>query len=644
MRWRAFTRLSATLPAALLLLASPSASAGASFSPCPADPTMTCASVPVPLDRAGAVPGTIALSVERRTAAGAPSRSAVVALAGGPGQAVLPLAKFIAESVSPALAGRDLLLFDQRGTGTSGPLSCPALSGNEAAPAQSVTEAVQRCASQLGAARGDYTTSESVEDIEAVRRAGGYQKLVLYGTSYGTKVALEYAQRYPQNVESMVLDSTEIPEGPEPFHVATFQAIGPALAELCSQRACAHSGGNPLADLARLVAAAHTHPLTGYAYDGRGRRVKHSIGGFTLLGLLIGSDLNPAERALLPAALHAAVRRDLAPLARLVALAGARPAREEPNGEIDGTLYLTTSCEETPFPWRRGASEAIRIVEAEAAVLAVPTRAFYPFNAETALVFPPLTACVSWPDASPAPRAGGPVPNVPTLILSGGQDLRTPTGDAQRVAAMIPDAQLVKVPYTGHSVLGSDFSGCAHAALVAFFAGAPVAPCGAVQNRFPPPPVPPQALASVRPLAGTGGSSGRTLAAALASVHDLGRSVIDLALGFGALPVGTGFGGLRGGSAQMTSAGARLEHYSYVPGVTLSGLVPTGILLKDEGAAAHLQIGGSAAVSGRLTLATGGRLSAQLGGHRLSARVAAKAGRAQASPPAAFPSPLARQQ
>ena len=48
----------------------------------------------------------------------------------------------------------------------------------------------------------------------------GYEKLVLYGTSYGTKVALEYAERYPENVEALVLDSVVLPEGPEPFSLS----------------------------------------------------------------------------------------------------------------------------------------------------------------------------------------------------------------------------------------------------------------------------------------------------------------------------------------------------------------------------------------------------------------------------------------
>ena len=99
--------------------------------------------------------------------------------------------------------------------------------------------AFEHCALEIGPARGGYTTQESVEDIEAIRQAAGYEKLVLYGTSYGTKVAEEYAERYPQHVESLVLDSVVLPDGPEPFSIPTFQAIGSVLDELCSNNACA---------------------------------------------------------------------------------------------------------------------------------------------------------------------------------------------------------------------------------------------------------------------------------------------------------------------------------------------------------------------------------------------------------------------
>ena len=120
----------------------------------------------------------------------------------------MPLGEFIAKAIAPALATRDLLVFDQRGTGESDPLSCPALAvrtkPNRPTRSASWSNAA-RCSSDRRAAatrpRNRWKTSRRSA------QAGGYEKLVLYGTSYGTKVALEYAERYPQHVEALVLDS-----------------------------------------------------------------------------------------------------------------------------------------------------------------------------------------------------------------------------------------------------------------------------------------------------------------------------------------------------------------------------------------------------------------------------------------------------
>jgi pimeloyl-ACP methyl ester carboxylesterase len=632
----------------MLIVLAPGEAAALSFTPCAANASFSCTTLSVPLDRGGAIPGSVPLSIERGLGGATPSRDAVVALAGGPGQATLPLASYIAEVAAPALAGgRDLLLFDQRGTGSSGPLRCPALSSQrEISQARSGAELVQRCASQLGPARAAYTTRESVADIEAVRQAAGYERLVLYGTSYGTKVALEYAARYPQRVESLVLDSTETPEGPEPFHVSTFKAMGPVLGELCAAHACDRVSSNPLRDLARLAAALSVRPLTAKAVDGRGKRANATVTSRELFYLLLGGDLNPAIRPQLPAAVHAALRHDAAPLARLIKLTGVHPATQA-SPDIDFTLFVDTSCEETPFPWQRSAPEATRAVEAEAALNSLPSSNFYPFDPESGLFDQTIPLCVSWPDASPAPPPVGTLPNVPTLILSGGQDLRTPTEDARRVAGMIPDAQLVRVPYTGHSVIGSDLSGCAKAALAAFFGGAAVQVCPPVVNRFPPAPTAPRGLSSVAPMAGVGAAQARTVAGAVASLLDLRRAVLTVGFDFGGIPYGARFGGLRGGSVSVTKAGVRLNHYSYVAGLELTGIVPSSILLKNAGAPARLTVGGAQAAAGHLRIGAGGRLSGTLAGRSFHVSAAAKVRLAGASgglgPEAASPLPrLAR--
>jgi pimeloyl-ACP methyl ester carboxylesterase len=529
------------------------------------------------------VTGTISLSVERKLAGTTPSRDAVVALAGGPGQPALPLAEFIAQAVAPALGSRDLIVFDQRGTGSSDPLSCSAF---ETPGLQSATKVFEECAAELGPARGGFTTQESVQDIEALRQAGGYEKLVLYGTSYGTKVAEEYAERYPQNVEAMVLDSVVPTGGPEPFAIPTFQAIAGVLDELCANGACAGITANPLANIATLATQLRKRALSGSVYDGSGKRHSSTLTEQGLLGVLEAGDLNPALRALLPAAVQSALREDPDPLLRLQLLSEgliptvpAEGSAGEPSQAVDEALFFTTSCEEIPFPWQRSASRATRLSEALDYLHAQPAGDFSPFDAVTAYSNSLVPDCAGWPDASAPPPGAGALPDVPTLILSGEQDLRTPTSDARSVAARIPDAQLLVVPFTGHSVLGSDLSDCAALAVSAFFAGGAsggqIQPCAPSANPFAPTPITPTKLAHVHPPSALPGRPGRTLVAVLDTLVDLNRQVIAATLQANEeLPSGSSFGGLRGGYAKITSSAAILHDFSFVPGVQLTATFP----------------------------------------------------------------------
>ncbi|HEY2216826.1 MAG TPA: alpha/beta hydrolase, partial [Solirubrobacteraceae bacterium] len=629
MRRGALTPMLAVVLFAGLLGAATPASGALSFTPCTSAAGFTCASLPVPLDRSGAAPGTIVLPIERKAAGSTPTQSAVIALAGGPGQAANPLADQLATAIAPALSSRDLLVFDQRGTGHASPLNCPVF--NDIAALEKATEStlgslIELCALQIGQARGAFTTQESVEDIESIRHMAGYKKLVLYGTSYGTKVALEYAERYPQHVESLVLDSVVPSNGPEAFGIDRLQAITPVLEELCSNGACAGITTNPVGDLARLIARLRKHRLSGSAFDGAGKRHAVSLGELDLLGILQAGDLNPALRALLPAAVHSALNGDPDPLLRLNLIAEGLipsvPIKPEPelekaaSEEENNALFIATSCEETLFPWQRTASSQTRLAEALGALHGLPSSDFYPFDASTALQSSLVPVCDSWPDASPSPSAAAPLPAVPTLILSGEQDLRTPTSGAKTVAAAIPGSQLLQVPYTGHSVLGSDFSGCAEAAVGAFFAGTPAQPCAGGTNMFAPTPVAPRKLAYVHAPPGLRGKPGRTLTAVLDAIVDLDRQVVAATLqAEQELPSGSSFGGLRGGFTRLTGSAATMKNFSFVSGVGLSGTFP---IKNNELQPATIRIGGVSAAAGTVRLSADKRVTGTLGGKRFT--------------------------
>jgi pimeloyl-ACP methyl ester carboxylesterase len=50
-----------------------------------------------------------------------------------------------------------------------------------------------------------YGTESFIEDLEFVRRTLGYERIVVYGASYGTRAAYAYARRYPESVRAAVL-------------------------------------------------------------------------------------------------------------------------------------------------------------------------------------------------------------------------------------------------------------------------------------------------------------------------------------------------------------------------------------------------------------------------------------------------------
>lgn len=614
--------LAAPLAAAWLAAGALPASAGAQgvggvqFGPCKESNELACAHLTVPLDPSGTVPGTITLAIRRRLAPVGEAHSAVIALAGGPGQAAIPFAETFIELLGPILDTRDLIVFDQRGTGYSHPLSCHGF--EQPGVYHGGGQLIKSCAEQIGPERAFYTSLDSVADIEALRKALGYEKLVLWGTSYGTKVAEEYAQEYPQHVEALVLDSVVPPTGPDPLDRTTFVAIPRILRQLCAYRMCTQITPNPVADLARLVKRMGGGVISGRYITPHGHAFPVPVSANQLLDILLAGDFDPILRAEFPAAVRAAVGGDNAPLARL--LVHAYSGEGEEGEGIDTPLFYTTTCEEEDFPWSRGASPGERMAQAKAQIGALPASAFAPFTAVNVLDFDELRVCAYWSSATPTPPAvTEAMPDVPTLILSGADDLRTPTANARAVAAQIPDAHLLVVPNTGHAVLEDEPTSCARKALQAMFTGevgrAPIKPCRPgppISPLLTPTPLAPARLAAVAPVHGDHGRAGRTLQAVALTIADFDRQLTIqlLAASNAANLTSLSSGGLRAGWARLSKGGMSFHGYSYVPGVSISGTI------KSE--KVTLRVGGATAAHGTLRLGPHKALVGELGGQRVS--------------------------
>ena len=312
---------------------------------------------------------------------------------------------------------------------------------------------------------------ESVEDIEAVRHAAGYKSSSCTAppTARRSRWSTPNATR---STSSRSCSTRSCPtNGPEPFGISTLRRDRLGAQRTVLEPRVQRDHLHPVPDLARLLARLRKHRLSGSAFDGSGKRHAVSLGQLEVLDMLHAGDLNPALRALLPGAVHSALNGDPDPLLRLNLLAeGLVPSVPiRPSPEAKGRLRRrrqravlddVVRGDAVPMAARAAGGDARRR-SARRPARAARQRLLPVRRDDGARRNSLVPICACWPDASAAPAAPSALPNVPTLILSGGQDLRTPTSTRVALATLIPDAQVLVVPYTGHSVLGSDFSGCA---------------------------------------------------------------------------------------------------------------------------------------------------------------------------------------
>src|SRR4051812_24354994 len=240
----------------LLLASAAPASAALDFQPCAEPAGVQCATIDVPIDRSGAVPGKFTLLVHRVPAQQDKGRPPLVFIAGGPGQGNTDLTTAAVERFGGALDDRDLITFAQRGTGPT------AIHCNELEAGGAPSSAMPACAQQLGPARNFYTSRDAADDLDDIRQALGVDKIAIVTASYGTWGAQGYAIRHPQHVERMVLDSTYGPNlNADPYGVEQF-AIVPALAQaLCHYHSCDGITSDPYGDLLKLFAKLNAKPI-----------------------------------------------------------------------------------------------------------------------------------------------------------------------------------------------------------------------------------------------------------------------------------------------------------------------------------------------------------------------------------------------
>jgi pimeloyl-ACP methyl ester carboxylesterase len=420
---------SSRLPLARCQLAHPVASARVAA---------RCGTLEVPEDPARPEGRRIALRVAVIPADSPEARpDPVFALAGGPGQAITEVYPQIAPAFERLNRDRDIVLVDQRGTGGSGRLACPALEQPtaELAPsAEGDAAAARACAAALQADLTQYGTASFVRDLEAVRGALGYEKVNAIGFSYGTRAALAWARAHPDRVRTLVLDGVapfEMVVGAD-FDVDAERALGLLFHRCQGDPACRTSYPSLERDfralLARLERKAERvrirHPLTGEPLD-------VTVDGDSVRQVVLGFLYQPETAALLPALLRQARDGDLAPLATQGILVST-----DIQAGLSRALQLSVLCSE------------------DVPLYPPPTAPAAPTFLGNATRDAFRRLCAAWPHAVPgAAFRRAEALEVPALLLSGEADPVTPPRWAEAAARSLPRALHLALPGQGHGVL-----------------------------------------------------------------------------------------------------------------------------------------------------------------------------------------------
>ncbi len=396
-----------------------------------------CGILEVYEDRAAQRGRRIALRVVRIPAHGAAAEpDPVFMFAGGPGQAASEAYPPILKVLSRVARNRDVVLVDQRGTGSSAPLDCatPKTLDEHFRDRHFETVAAS-CAADLEGDPRHYTTANAADDFDDVRAALGYARINIAGGSYGTRMAIEYARRHPERVRAMVLDGVAPYALAIPLPLARDgqRALELVWARCAADPACRAAHPDPAGDFAALRAEL-----------GEGKRLEaiHPRTGvpeaFTLSALGLGGAVRgllyaPELQALLPYTLSRARAGDWGPL-----VAETLMMNDGIDEQLSMGLFLSVVC----------AEDVPRIRDAD---VARETEGTY---LGAALIDEFRKACAVWPHA-PLPEGLDAPPShaAPTLLLSGQTDPVTPPRWAELVAQTLPTARHLVVPEMAHGVM-----------------------------------------------------------------------------------------------------------------------------------------------------------------------------------------------
>ncbi len=363
-------------------------------------------------------------------------------LAGGPGQAATEYATEIDLALREVRKHRDIVLVDQRGTGKLSALVCRGANGAELslspqdeADADAIAAYAQRCAQALERKADPrfYTTTQAVSDLEAVRAALGVAQVNLVGVSYGTRVAQQFAARYPGRTRSLVLDGVapnDLVVGGE--FARTFERALAMQSEFCqSLPSCRARYPRDLrTQLRGLKTRLEASPVqVDFRDPATGQRRRDTLTADTVVGLTHLFSYMPQMMSLMPVVIDEADRGEYAPLMALAQLAS-----RSMDGRMSREMQWSVICAEDADRYRPDPKDADTVL-----------------GAQTGPAF--FAACRAWPHGTRPAGFDAPLrSNVPALLLSGEIDPVTPPQYGERVLKGLPNGRHFVLRGQGHNV------------------------------------------------------------------------------------------------------------------------------------------------------------------------------------------------
>ncbi len=590
------------------------------LSRCASKPLAYCGKLEVPLDYSSPAGPDIAISFRFYPASAGAAKGTVVPVEGGPGYPSIESVSYssglgqagYAPMYGALLEHWNMLAIDNRGTGASAGIRCPALQEYSATTGTSAFQkVVGECAGLLNShwrypnrsfvhASDLFTSAPAAEDMAAVLRALGLGKIDLYGDSYGSFFAQVFASRFPSMVRSLILDSTYRTSGLDPWYRSSVKSMPGAFEQACTRApACAAAEPEPVwSRVSALASSLRAKPISGTVPGPSGKRQKVTMGIVGLVDLVNDSAEDKQIYAQLDAAARALLQEgDSAPLLRLYAQ---RLAVDEayfglPVSEYSVGLYFAVGCLDYPQLFSMASSPSARTGELAAAEAALPASTFSPFTTSEWLSMDEnteaYTGCEDWPSPvnaqPPVPEPPPVLPaSMPVLALGGELDTWTPPSDVPELLAKLGGhTQFVELANSTH-VVGEGETVCGSALIRAFVANpakeldTSCAPAVAAIHSVG---VYPGKLAAEQPITPTAGStaSPSALRLAAAALQTAGDAIAR----YSATEASTDHG-LYGGTATATNGGATiaLKNDQLIAGVPVSGtLTLTPAPLAEDG-------------------------------------------------------------